>query len=83
MRLEAAGKARQGASRVTTPEPRFSVNHDPVRHQWQVIDRKGSKGQYAAVIGELDDRYPTSRKVIERYCRQLNEEVGRDESRTD
>jgi hypothetical protein len=64
---------------VTTLDPRFSVHHDTARHQWQVIDREGSKGQYAAVIGELDDRYPTSRKVIERYCRQLNEELARDE----
>jgi hypothetical protein len=56
--------------------PQFVVNHDAERHQWQVIDRQGSKGQYPAVIAELDDAYPTSRNAIERYCRQLNAELG-------
>lgn len=59
-------------------EPRYLVNHDEERHQWQVIDREGSKGQYPAVIAELDDRYPTSKNAIERYCRQLNVEMGRE-----
>lgn len=59
---------------MSEQEPRFIVNHDEERHQWQIIDRQGSKGQYSAVIGELDDRYPTSRNVIERYCRELNAE---------
>ena len=54
--------------------PRFVVNHDVDRHQWQVIDRLGSKGQYAAVIAELDDTYATSERVVTRYCRQLNED---------
>ena len=61
------------------PEPthlRFFVNHDVDRHQWQVIDRHGSKGQYAAVIAELDDTYATSERVVTRYCRQLNEDLG-------
>jgi hypothetical protein len=61
------------------PEPsdrRFFVHHDTERHQWQVIDRLGSKGQDAAVIAELDDTSATSERVVTRYCRQLNEELG-------
>ena len=54
---------------------RFVVNHDHERHQWQVIDRHGSKEQYVAVIAELDDCYLTSERVVTRYCRQLNEEL--------
>jgi hypothetical protein len=61
--------------------PRFVVNHDVDRHQWQVIDRQGSKGQYAAVIAELDDTYATSERVVTRYCRQLNVELGHDRAR--
>jgi hypothetical protein len=66
------------ANTSSDQEPRFSVHHDEERHQWQVIDRHGSKGQYPAVMAELDDRYPTSKNAIERYCRQLNEEHTQD-----
>ena len=64
------------------PGLRFSVHHVAERHQWQVIDREGRKGQYPAVIAELDDRYPTSRKAIERCCRRLNTDQRNENTRT-
>lgn len=60
---------------MTTPrasEPRYVVQHDEIRRQWQIIDRETGRGRSVAVVGELDDHYPTSRRVVERYCRQLN-----------